>query len=384
MGNPQQKLFVNEIDNITKNKILTKIYKMIENNYGTRKTREEIKKRYDIVIREKEIFKVFPSHKFKNKRNKYTNTDKSIILNLYKNYYNTDKVRLYLKLYKNINITESALATLASRNNIKKKFYNIYSHYTLNYKEEKELVKLYINGASSKDLCKKYGFKTYKSVQDKVIKHGYSPSEINQKEIDAAKTYSDFSMEKINSKEKGYFLGLMLTDGCLHLNSNQIELSLTDEDCIKYVSNYIIKNYNTYKRADSLPIHRIVLNDKKIYNQLLNKGLTPRKTYDLKGPKLTLSEKRFIPDILRGIIDGDGWVRKDGKEFYICSASNDFLLWCKKSLESLGMIDLSIKHVGDPMYVLRTAIKENINILKNVIYKENYGMKRKRNRIYKE
>lgn len=105
------------------------------------------------------------------------------------------------------------------------------------------------------------------------------------------------------------------------------------------------------------------------------------------GPLLSIDEKRYLAFIVRGIIDGDGWVRKDGCEFFICSASEKFIKWCKEALEELKFIDIKIRFIENDfngIYIIRTAVIHNIKLLQNLIYKEPFGMMRKYNLLHKK
>lgn len=82
----------------------------------------------------------------------------------------------------------------------------------LSNEEEKQLVQEYINGQSVQDLCVKYGFKSKKSILDKVRKHCNNPEEaINQAKQNRKKW--KYSIEEITSPFDAYFIGLMMTDG---------------------------------------------------------------------------------------------------------------------------------------------------------------------------
>ena len=63
--------------------------------------------------------------------------------------------------------------------------------------------------------------------------------------------------------------------------------------------------------------------------------------------------------------------------------SEDFLIWCKNSLEILGMRNIRINKIKsrDNFYELYSGVKNNIDILVNTIYKDSFGMSRKRDLI---
>ena len=247
---------------------------------------------------------------------------------------------------------------------------------------EKQIVNEYLNGASTKFLMNKYGFKTRKSITDKVKKYGYNVRS-NREEIMKNKPYEYFSMSVIDSEFKAYFLGLLLTDG--YIVDNTVGLDLVDEDCIKFISSTIQKPYHSYKREGNRQNrHRIIINNQKLIKELERFGVVPRKTKLLNGFELQENEQKYYPYIVRGMIDGDGWIRKDGKEFFICTASYSMALWIKKVLENkLYMSDINI-HEEKAVWQIRTANIHNLDILKILVYDKSFGMARKYNKIHSE
>lgn len=266
--------------------------------------------------------------------------------------------------------------------------------------EEKNIAKEYINGASSGSLCKKYGFKTQKSILDKVKKYyGNDYVRTATESMNIAKNYPEFHMDIIDSKFKAYFLGIVASDGCIHEdnyceNHDYVEISMTDKDVIEYISSSLGREMHAYARPEGCTknrktIYRVNIYDQALVNELENNyNITPRKSKTLKGFKWRRPEYKYIPYFVRGYIDGNGWIRKDGKEFYICSGSKDFILWMKDILESfLYMDDLNYFSVynegyGEDLFHIRTALNKNINILKDVIYDMPFGMSRKYNLLH--
>jgi hypothetical protein len=205
------------------------------------------------------------------------------------------------------------------------------------------------------------------------------------------KTYEETMFNKLDAEWKAYMVGLLLTDG--YITNDQIGLDLTDEDAISYLAEMTGKgNYTTIvdscksKKAK----YRLTLNSKTIIDDLTRFGVVPRKSLTLKGPLLNEDERNYIPHIFKGIIDGDGWIRSDGKEFFIVSASRDFLEWCIKELILLGMSNLKItqktfdNEKWNDCFLVRTALKSNITILKEKIYVYDLGMGRKREKLFQE
>lgn len=265
--------------------------------------------------------------------------------------------------------------------------------------EELKIVERYLNGEKIKDLMREYGFKTEKSIEDKVKKHGFK-MRTSSESLMLGKEYADFSMKKIDSEFKAYFLGLVASDG--YLSENQVGIDLTDEDCISFISKKIGKKYKTYKpykKSSKGAVksfngekdrHRFILNGKKHINDFISHGVKERKSLTIESINLDNKEEKYISYVIRGILDGDGWVRKDGKEFYICSASEKFANWIKVTLEEkLKMEDINLtsfvpnkKYPNSVMYYVRTSKQENIDILKSKCYDKPFGMSRKYNLLH--
>lgn len=247
---------------------------------------------------------------------------------------------------------------------------------------EMKIVEEYLNGVSTRSLMEKYNFKTRKSITDKVKKYGYRVRS-SREEVMIHKPYEYFSMEIIDSEFKAYFLGLLLTDG--YVVHNTVGLDLTDEDCIKFISSTIQKPYKSYNRDGNRKIrHRLIINNPKLVSELKRFGIINRKTKTLQGFVLEENEQKYIPYIIRGMIDGDGWIRKDGKEFYICTASYNMALWIKSTLENkLYMMDVNI-HKEPDVWQIRTSLQHNLEILKLLVYNKPFGMSRKYNKLHSE
>ncbi|GAB6099315.1 hypothetical protein JCM16358_11940 [Halanaerocella petrolearia] len=364
--------------------IIKRIVKFEYEGLTHRVIEKKIKTMYGDKITNVKIRKILKSVNYDN-RFKYTSYQKRVILKLYSEFYDTDKVVWYLKKRFGINTTKRALMNLAHKNNIKKKTRNRYSQSYTSRAQEKEIIKLYKRGKSLEEIRVKFGYKTGKSISDILNKHNVKRRSY-KKSCTLLTDYYSFDLTIIDSEEKAYLIGLMITDGYLIEKDKGIGLSLADEDCISFLADYIGMDYAEVKRKGEniKKKFRLHLYGHYYCKQTKRYGMVQDKTHKCKGPNLKENEYKYIPYILRGIIDGDGWVRKDGKEFFICSASKDFIKWCLKSLESLGFKDLKIKFKDNEwngIYLIRTAIQDNIKILNKFIYDKPFEMNRKYGRL---
>ena len=257
----------------------------------------------------------------------------------------------------------------------------------LSNEQELQLVQEYLNGESVINLQKKYGYKSKKSILDKIKKHlGRALSEEELKEIhDKRKGYSvDFS--KINNPFNAYFIGLMLTDGYI-CDNNKFGIDLTDEDAIAFLSDTIGKTYTSYTSEDENRKirYRLILSDASQVEALKRYDIVQRKSKILSGFELLEEEEVYLPYLIRGIIDGDGciYTTSYGKPaFFIVTASKKFADWLTYILSHrFYMKDIHPYQTTNGIWRIDTALEYNIRILKDIIYDQPYGMARKYNKL---
>lgn len=359
------------------------IYKLKTNKHSQRKIKQILYKKYNINIKQKDINDL--ANKIVVENGKFNSLDKKRILNLYSKIINTEKLVDYLNNKYSYDLTVNRIKEFAHNNSIKKSKQNMYKQSFVSRNDEFEILKLYKKGYSSKDIAEIYGYKTQKSVLDKVKKFDCEIRNWNE-EQSKNKSYIDFSMKIIDNKFKAYFLGLILTDGYMNEKRNYIGIDLIDKDVIEFISKEInvkytvIENEKINSQYNVKDKYRIIIYGKELVNDFKRLGVTENKTFTVKGPNLNKEELKYIPYILRGIIDGDGWIRNDGKEFFIVSASKDLIYWCKENLELLEFNRINVKFIDNKwngIYQIRSARKENIEMLKKKIYTYKFGMVRK-------
>lgn len=251
---------------------------------------------------------------------------------------------------------------------------------------EKQLVQAYIDGCPIEIILKQYGFASKKSVYDKIKK--YYPlcyKKIIKDRKDNNKKYR-LKIETINSNFIAYFIGLMLTDG--YVVGNRVGLQLCDEDCISFIADITGNNYHQYYYDNGKqPIYRIIFSDSILAKQLERFGITERKSHIIPYLHLQPEEEKFIPYIIRGIIDGDGCIYKttnDTVGFYICTMSYEFAKWIKDILENrMFMSDINISQQKSGIWIVGSSLQTNIFKLMAIVYDRPYGMSRKYNTLRK-
>lgn len=204
----------------------------------------------------------------------------------------------------------------------------------MKFSKEKEnsIIQDYLNGKNTVQIAKKWN--TYNTSIRRVLLRNNILIRSNV----IAHTNVPVCPFKDRDEYSEYFLGLLLTDGCISrrtANSATITLSLIDEEIVNEFQNFICpsnkvckvlhKKYNVYMYSSST-------RSKLIADWLDNKGNFYNKSYecDIYTP--------ITSHILRGIFDGDGYCmrRNNGSAFCygICGKSRIFLEKIQKYLET--------------------------------------------------
>lgn len=360
---------------------LKKAYLMYNNGMPLPQITREIKRRYGYSFKNSDYVQLFGLRK---RKSDFSKKDHSLIKAFYENCRDTNKILEYLNPRISKPLTVANLQMLANRNGYSKKVRKKNANAFLSFNKEKALIADYYLGLSCNELAHKYGFKTAKSVADILKKEGIDVWSTYIDRVHSSVPHRHFSMKQINTPFKAYFLGLMATDGWVNEQRKSVSISLIDEDCISFLSENIGCSYATFnkKKENHLPFHKIEMRNASLYDELVQHGVTPQKSKTLSIKNENIPDELY-PYFIRGTLDGDGWIRKDGREFFICSASQVFLSSMIPFLENQGMISLKVKKGSNGVYVLRSGIRHNMNIL-STFYAEPFGMARKRNLLVAE
>lgn len=131
------------------------------------------------------------------------------------------------------------------------------------------------------------------------------------------KTYNSDYFEKINTPDKAYWLGFLYADGGIIANKRwAVRINLKAEDidhlekflkAIEYTEGKIREtvkkdNGKEYKGA------YINISDKKMVQDLIDKGCTPKKSYTISFPTENQVPNNLLSHFIRGYFDGDGCI----------------------------------------------------------------------------
>lgn len=193
--------------------------------------------------------------------------------------------------------------------------------------------------------------------------------------------------------ELAYIVGLIATDGCLyndgrHINftSNDLELVHTFMRCLG------LKNKVSRKRSGfaNTWAYNLQFGNVVLYNWLCHIGLMTAKSKTLGG---VLVPKRYFPDFLRGLFDGDGsfysyfdprW--PSSHMFYLIfgSASQKHILWLRKILNQYYEVSgHGAKNSYSRIYQLKYAKREAQKLFRIMYHSASVPcLERKRNKVY--
>lgn len=134
--------------------------------------------------------------------------------------------------------------------------------------------------------------------------------------------------KNIDSEEKAYFLGLLISDGNVFKDSTgrqasiSITLDLNDEYILQKFKEVL--NVNTSISKDGRGCGQIAIRSNLMADDLKQYGVVPRKSYITYLPKIN---DIYMSHLIRGILDGDGSIlakpssKQDGHNRYLHSIS---------------------------------------------------------------
>ena len=202
--------------------------------------------------------------------------------------------------------------------------------------KEESIINDYKAGLNTVEIAKKWN--TYNtSIRRVLLRYGITPR--TPKEVQSRVKVNPF---RIGDEYSEYFLGLLLTDGCIchrkESNSVVVSLALKDKEMVEKFRDFVCprnkvcrilqKKYNTY-------MFSVSVRSDLIANWLEHQGNFHNKSYECD------IYTSITPHILRGIFDGDGYNmrRNNGSTFCygICGKSKVFLEKIQQYLEKEGI-----------------------------------------------
>lgn len=208
---------------------------------------------------------------------------------------------------------------------------------------------------AAKNIVRKMGFKSQSDwhkrynelIKSSNFKIPYGPDKVYKEQwvswmewLNTNNKIGSIRKHKINddyfktwSPNMAYFLGFWFSDGCI-TDNNIFSMHLHKRD------KYILEQFSKKMRSD-YPLYSSLsgkywsfrIRSKEIYNDIIRLGGKERKSLDVKFPKIP---KKYLPDFIRGLWDGDGTIHlRKGRTSYrssYVSGSENFILSLRDSL----------------------------------------------------
>lgn len=195
--------------------------------------------------------------------------------------------------------------------------------------------------------------------------------------------------ETIDTEAKAYFLGLILTDGCVYTKKGKhiVAISLKEEDRYLIEEFASIMHSNKQVTSDGRGCAGIQIHSKTMVDNLARYGIVDNKSLHTTMPQVN---DRLMPHFIRGVLDGDGNVnftkRFNGKlhkrAIRFCQGSYRFLEELAAIIhEQTGIYVPNIYEEKDTLWSISYAGNENLVSLIEYMYAEStICMKRKWNK----
>ena len=186
---------------------------------------------------------------------------------------------------------------------------------------EKNIVELYLKGLNTVEIAKIYN--TYNTSIRRILIRNNINLIPTAERLKIVKTNPFIDL---NNNETQYWLGFICADGNVSLKRNKISLDSSELDeehlrsYIKYL-NFNVSLLKQYNKKYNLFECKVCFSSQEVKEYLISLGITPQKSKTLKV------NFPITWDFLRGVIDGDGCIRKinkNGVSIQIVTASKNF------------------------------------------------------------
>lgn len=231
------------------------------------------------------------------------------------------------------------------------------------------IIDKYINkNYSLKQLGKEFGC-SYGTIRNLLNKH-----HIKSRGSKQGYPRNEFYFNKIDTPEKAYWLGFLYADGCVHSNSYEISMNITDKEHVEKFQkaigaiNHKITITNDKRWENAKTLYQFSIKDKQLHEDLTKWGCIPQKS--LKIDKIPNIPRDFISHFIRGYFDGDGSLHYlKGTNNYRISfvGTQSFLMDIQKELQT--NVSLYFGSSGKA-YDLQISGRKQVERILNYIYQD--------------
>lgn len=282
-------------------------------------------------------------------------------------------------------ISQKTLLKYLKQQNVKLRTFS--ETFGIDKNKEKCIKNDYLAGLDSSQISLKYNINT-RTVLNILKRNGVTM----RKKPGAKRTYSlnDDYFEKIDSKDKAYFLGLILADGWIQNNTCSVALKEQDKQILEVFKEYIQSNKPLYFKKKQKETwqnqYSISLISKKLIKDLETYGIKNAKTDICIFPNIP---EQFYSHFIRGVFDGDGSIGlyEKGASFNIINSKQVIEKIENIFINLLGIKPTKIiKHktkTVNNIYAITKNSKKDIITIYNWLYSNcgNLYLKRKKEKF---
>ena len=247
------------------------------------------------------------------------------------------------------------------------KKFNLINNRNENSIRNKDLIlKLLKKGITAYNISKQTNCST--SVISRIAKENNIITQTKEEYIEKIKKVKNNPFENLNDSNVNYWLGFLSADGSVY--EDRIRLGLQEQDLTHIVKfkDFINSDLRIIKTIkDNTYIgYNVAFRNKEVVDFLINMGITSNKSLTL---EMNLN---ITKDFIRGVVDGDGYIRKKGYEVSIATGSEIFAEQLKKSFVNLFNITPKIyknsKNHKNTIYNVTILGKEKVKFVLKELY----------------
>lgn len=250
----------------------------------------------------------------------------------------------------------------------------LYDLYWVENLSTKDIAAIFnVNPQTISNWMKKMGVEIRTSAEST---RGVFNKKINKPIYKNRKYTIDENVFSMITHDSAWVLGLILSDGCLNRECNKWSICQKETEILEKTKFIINTNRPITQRANNgfakgKLIYNLCVQNTKQTHDLINLGLTPKKS---KTATFPLVDDDFKLDVIRGILDGDGWIGCDNKKRYSVG-------WCGSEDVMNHIFNFFVHHhhinINKPIkhgsiWGLRITKKKHIQKILTLIYENSH------------
>lgn len=286
------------------------------------------------------------------------NQSQQNVLNLYNNGYDDIKISAETGL---------SLSTISQY----RKILGLKSYYSIEKEKEDLLILECIKEDESIYSIKKK-FNCYDSRIKRIAKENNIKLK-NFNEVCKSRRLINFNPFNSEREDSDYWLGIIASDGSVYENRIRLGLQECDFSHIEKFRDFIDKRLKIIKTVKNKKqvMYNVAFRSIETKQYLCSIGITEKKS-------LTMNYKKEITrDFLRGIIDGDGYIRSDGTEVSIATGSIIFANQLRDFIIKTFNINCTIRKTKPQLYCVGVYGSINVNKILEIYENADIYLERK-------